>query len=120
MTATLAGTERSSARTSGTISTGTHRQRGSAPLARPQLARTRASSLARTASRGSIHSSACHVTSPAALRAGLFLKVKVATVVVLALVGAGVSVAEFASWSEVDPAVEFVAGDPAWAHVTGR
>ncbi|WP_255621826.1 hypothetical protein [Tessaracoccus sp. OS52] len=39
---------------------------------------------------------------------------------VVALLGVGVSTAEFASWSTPDPAVQFVQGDPAWAHVEGR
>ncbi len=48
------------------------------------------------------------------------LRLKVAAIATLGVVGMGVSVAEFASWSEVDPAVEVVHGDPAWAHVSGR
>ena len=42
---------------------------------------------------------------------------KVVTAVALMVVGFGVSVAEMASWVHLDPAVEYVKGDPAWAHV---
>lgn len=60
----------------------------------------------------------CVVQRPA--QVGWMLRLKVAAIATLGVVGMGVSVAEFASWSEVDPAVEVVHGDPAWAHVGGR
>ena len=41
-------------------------------------------------------------------------------VAVVALVGVGMSASEFSSWTQPDPAVDYVAGDPAWAHVSGR
>lgn len=50
-------------------------------------------------------------------RPGLWLTAKVVTAVALMVVGFGVSVAEMASWVHLDPAVEYVKGDPAWAHV---
>lgn len=51
---------------------------------------------------------------------GMWLRIKVGLVVALALVGVGVSVAEFATWSPVDSAGSHTLGDPAWAHVDGR
>lgn len=53
-------------------------------------------------------------------RRELVLKLKVVLVSVLALAGMGASVAEFATWATPDPAVEYVQGDPAWAHVDGN
>ncbi|GAB3814013.1 hypothetical protein GCM10028820_09410 [Tessaracoccus terricola] len=53
-------------------------------------------------------------------RGQFLLGLKVATVAVLAVVGIGASVAEFVSWESPNPAVEYVQGDPAWAHVEGR
>lgn len=48
---------------------------------------------------------------------GVWLRIKVFVAVALMVVGFGVSVAEMASWAHPDPAVEYVKGDPAWAHV---
>lgn len=48
----------------------------------------------------------------------LLLRVKVGAVAALALLGLGASAAEFATWTAPDPAVEYVQGDPAWAHVS--
>lgn len=53
-------------------------------------------------------------------RRQFLLGLKVATVAALAVVGIGASVAEFVSWESPNPAVEYVQGDPAWAHVEGR
>ena len=116
MTATLAST----ARTSVVTGTGARRLRGAAPKARPELGGPSATPLVRSATRRPATAASCRVVSPTARRAGMLMKLKVSVVAVVALVGVGVSTAEFASWSQVDPAVEFVAGDPAWAHVTSR
>ncbi|MGV8845369.1 hypothetical protein [Tessaracoccus sp.] len=119
MATTLASTART-ARTIVAPGTGSPRVRGAAPLARPVLGGpTAAPVVLRTASRRPGAVAACRVVSPATVRAGLLLKIKVAIVATVALVGMGASVAEFASWSQPDPSVEFVSGDPAWAHVDG-
>lgn len=60
----------------------------------------------------------CSLVVPAARpRVDIVTGLKVSLVAVVALVGAVASGVEFASWAEPDPAVEYVAGDPAWAHV---
>ncbi|HJE52163.1 MAG TPA: hypothetical protein K8V15_09375 [Tessaracoccus flavescens] len=51
------------------------------------------------------------------VRPSAWLQVKVAAVALLAVVGAGVSVQQFAAMTQPDPAVTYVAGDPGWAHV---
>lgn len=84
------------------------------PVARP--ARTRRTP--RPAARASVAS--CKVSRPRFDFSGLWLRVKVAAVAVLAVAGTVVSVAEFTSWSQADPAVEYVEGHPAWAHVEGN
>ena len=90
-------------------------------MARPVLGGPAASPVVmRMASRRPVAAAACRVVSPAARRAGLFMKIKVTMVVAVALMGMGASVAEFATWTQPDPSVEYVAGDPAWAHVEGR
>ena len=43
---------------------------------------------------------------------------KVAVVGLLAAVGVAVTAAQFVGMSQPDPAVQYVAGDPAWAHVS--
>ncbi|MDO5735917.1 MAG: hypothetical protein Q4P15_05535 [Propionibacteriaceae bacterium] len=120
MTATVEGTVRTATRTTVTTGKGVRRPRGAAPVARPQLGGPHASPSPRPAVRRSASPVACRVTSPAAQPVGLVLRFKVVAVALVALVGVGVCTAEFASWSQVDPAVEYVAGHPAWAHVTGR
>ena len=120
MTAVLTSTARSGAHALAGTGTRTRRLRGSAPLARPHGLRPQTPSVEGNAPRRRTPVAACRVTSPAVIRENFVLKVKLVAVAALALVGTGVSVAEFASWSEVDPAVEFVAGDPAWSHVTDR
>lgn len=120
----MANTLASTARTTRTIvtpGTGLPRVRGAAPLARPVLGGPAGSPVVvRMASRRPGTAAACRVMSPAARRAGLFMKVKVSMIAAVALMGMGASVAEFASWTQPDPSVEYVAGDPAWAHVEGR
>lgn len=119
----MANTLASTARTTRTIVTpgaGSPRVRGAAPMARPVLGSPTASPVVvRMVSRRP-GAAACRVVSPAARRAGLFMKIKVTMVAAVALMGMGASVAEFASWAQPDPSVEYVAGDPAWAHVDGR
>lgn len=61
---------------------------------------------------------ACDVTATRPAAPDWWLRAKVALVALVALGGATVAVAEFASWSEPDPAVTYVEGDPAWAHVS--
>ena len=60
--------------------------------------------------------SSCSVAAPAP-KVSPLLALKVAGVGVLALIGAVVSVQNLA-FAEPDPAQQYVAGDPAWAHVT--
>ena len=122
MTATHAGTVISgSVRTTLRPVTGSRRAHGSVPLARPELGGPSAPRVARIgAVRPAPAASACRVVSPEVRRAGVVLRVKVATIALVALVGLGASAAEVSSWSNPDPAVDYVAGDPAWAHVSGR
>lgn len=58
---------------------------------------------------------ACRVARPRPRNA--WLAAKVAIVSALAVVGGAVSVAQLADWG-VDPALDHVAGDPGWGHVT--
>ena len=119
MTVTLANTARSSARA--TIRTGAGvRTRSTSPSARPRVARSTTSPVFSRPAGRTAAASSCRVVIPAARRDALALRLKVAAVAVVALVGMGVSGAEFSSWADPDPAVDFVAGDPAWAHVSGR
>lgn len=121
MTATLANTVNGTARTTLRPGAGTTRVRGAVPMARPEAS---GPSLNRPSvhqtTRPAVAASACRVLSPQARRAGIILRVKVATIGLVALVGLGASVAEVSSWSHPDPSVDYVAGDPAWAHVTSR
>lgn len=122
MTATLVGSTshvvgRSTVRTRG----GVRRPHGSSPLARPVLGGPEAAPARRRVGRRSdVPAVSCRVVSPEARRAGLVMRLKVVAVGLVALVGVGASAAEFVSWSQPDPAVDYVAGDPAWAHVSGR
>ena len=99
--------------------TTTPRRRPLAPGGRPELRNPVARpsrSFAPDASRRSV--AACSRTIRP--RRQFILGLKVATVALLAVVGVGASVAEFASWETPNPAVEYVQGDPAWVHVEGR
>lgn len=109
MTATLASTARSSVRTPARTS----------PVARPVLGGPVASPDGLTIPRRPHAVASCRVVSPSARHAGLVLRLKVSAVAMVALVGIAASAAEFSTWTEPDPAVEYVAGDPAWDHVTG-
>lgn len=120
MTATLASTARSSARTTVRTDAGVRTPARTSPVARPArsgpgLPAGPVRAVGRTAG-----VSSCHVISPASRWGVLVLKLKVTAVAVVALVGVGVSAAELSTWTQPDPAVDYVAGDPAWAHVTGR
>lgn len=87
-----------------------------APHARPDLRLIEAHP-PRPASPGRIQrASSCAVERPAG-RASGWLAVKVAAVAVLATVGAVVSGQSLVA-AEPNPAAEYVAGHPAWAHVT--
>lgn len=119
MTATLASTARSSARTTVRAGDGVRRP-VNAPVARPVLGAPVSSPASPRIVGRTAAPSSCRVVSPVGRRDGLVLKLKVAAVAVVALVGVGVSGAEFSSWAQPDPAVDFVAGHPAWAHVSGR
>lgn len=110
MTATLATTARPTVRT--TVRT--------SPRARPVPGGPTTSTAAKLVPRRSEAVASCRIISPPARRTGVVLWLKVSAVALVALVGMAVSAAEFASWTEVDPALDYVAGDPAWAHVTGR
>lgn len=120
MTATLASTARSSARTTVRTGAGVRTSTRTSPTARPLRGGPTTSPVAPRVVGRTAATSSCRVVSPAGRREALVLKLKVAAVAVVALVGVGVSTAEFASWAEPDPAVDYVAGDPAWAHVSGR
>jgi len=120
MTATLASTARSSARTTVRTGAGDRARPGAAPAARPMLGAPVSSPASPRIVGRTAAPSSCRVVSPVGRRDGLVLKLKVAAVAFVALVGVGVSGAEFSSWLQPDPAVDFVAGDPAWAHVSGR
>lgn len=58
----------------------------------------------------------CRVSRPAPV--SRLLAVKVAAVGLLAAVGVAVTASQFVGVSQPDPAVQYVAGDPAWAHVS--
>ncbi len=120
MTTTLASTARSSARTSVRTDAGVRTPSRTSPAARRVLRGPLASPSAPRITGRTAAASSCRVISPADRREGLVLKFKVAAVAVVALVGLGVSAAELSSWTQPDPAVDYVAGDPAWAHVSGR
>lgn len=120
MTATLATTARTSARTTVRNGTGVRTSVRTSPRARPVPGGPTATPAAQLVPRRSDAVASCRVMSPAARRTGVVLRLKVSVVALVALVGIAVSAAEFSSWTEVDPALDYVAGDPAWAHVTGR
>lgn len=61
----------------------------------------------------------CTAAKPARREGSLaWLRVKVAVVGLLAIAGVGASAASFIDMAQPDPTREYVAGDPAWAHVT--
>lgn len=89
-----------------TVSPARRRELGS-PVAHP----------ARPVAPGRVGSVAsCSVSRPAA--PSPWLAVKVAVVGALVVAGSVVSAAQFVSNAQPDPATQYVAGDPAWAHVT--
>lgn len=121
MTATHAGAAGIPGRSARRTRSGVRRAHGAAPLARPVLGAPLATAAVRRVPRNPTRNVAsCRVVSSSARREALVLKLKVVAVSLVALVGVGASAAEFASWSQPDPAVDYVAGDPAWAHVTDR
>lgn len=97
-------------------STGTRRVVKTAPLARPQLRAPQAHPARYAApGRSAAVASCAHVTQP--VKRSPWLAVKMVAVGLLAAVGTTVSVQQFVAMGEPNPAVEYVAGDPAWAHV---
>lgn len=87
-----------------------------APAGRPDLAGPLARP-ARPVAPGRVGTVAsCQVARPP--MASPLLALKVALVGILAAVGLTVSAAQFVGMGQVDPATDYVAGDPAWAHVT--
>ena len=120
MTATLASTSRRSARSTVCTSVGSRTTARTSPSARPVLGLPLTSPAAPRVVGRTGAATSCRVVSPAGRRSAFVLKVKVAVVAVVALVGVGVSAAEFSSWTQPDPTVDYIAGDPAWAHVSGR
>lgn len=93
-------------------------RRLAAPGGRPNLGRPLAKPVPAALPGKDRNAAACLVT--ARPRRQFALGLKVATVALLAVAGVGVSAAEFATWGTPDPAVEYVQGDPAWAHVEDR
>lgn len=93
-------------------------RRRTAPGGRPALGRPVARSTVGLTPGSGRSAAACRVEGRT--RPQFLLGLKVATVALLAVVGLGASAAEFATWGSPDPAVEYVQGDPAWAHVEGR
>ena len=97
-------------------SVGTRRLVETRPAGRPALRSPQARpSRALTPGRVGVATSCAAVARPA--KASRWLSVKVAAVALIAVVGASVSAQEFIAMAEPNPSAEFVAGDPAWAHV---
>ena len=119
MTATMASTARSSVRTSAPNGDGVRVPTRVSPTARPSQGGSVAPGRPVRLAGRSATASSCRVVSPVARRSGLVLKLKVAAVAVVAVVSVALTAAEFSTWSQPDPAVDYVAGDAAWAHVTG-
>ncbi len=99
------------------VGSGPRRVVAVSPVARPEFGGPVAHP-ARPVAPGRIRPAAsCAVERP---RRSPWLAVRVALVGVVAAVGAVASVAQFVENAQPDPALGYVAGDPAWAHVTGR
>lgn len=120
MTATLASTARPSERITVRPGADVRTRSRTAPISRPVLGAPGSSQASPRVVGRTATASSCRVASPVVPRDGLVLKLKVAAIAAIALVAVGVSGAEFSSWSQPNPAADFVAGDPAWAHVSGR
>lgn len=100
------------------VTTGDRRRVVTAPAARPDLRLPRVHP-ARPVAPGRMGAvSSCATSRPAvAAPSGLWLRLKVATVGLLALAGVAASASSFVAMTQPDPARGYVAGDPAWAHV---
>lgn len=97
-------------------STGARRIVGTSPVVRPQLRSPQAHPDRQFAAGRSAAAVSCvGVTRP--VERSPWLTLKVVAVGLLAAVGATVSVQQFVAMGEPNPATEYVAGDPAWAHV---
>lgn len=88
------------------------------PVARPAVHLPQARPARQAAPGRAAAVASCAVVRPAAARSP-WLAVKVAAVSVLAVLGGAVSVTQLVGDAiHPDPAVEYVAGDPGWVHVT--
>lgn len=98
------------------VHAGTRRVVTVGPAGRPELAGPLARPARPAAPRRQGAVASCQVARPSI--DSPMLAVKVAFVAILAAVGFTLSAAQFAGMAQVDPVTDYVAGDPAWAHVT--
>ncbi len=88
----------------------------SSPSRRPELKAPVAHPQRRVTAGRAGRASSC-VVAPAPRPVPWALRLKVAAVAVVAMFGVAVCVPQFAAMTHPDPAKEYVAGHPAWAHV---
>lgn len=88
------------------------------PGGRPDLRLVTAHACRPVAAGRVAHPASCRVVSPAKEPVSPWLRVKVAVVGALVLTGWVVPLTSFVTSLQVDPKLDYVAGDPAWAHVT--
>ncbi|AQP51992.1 hypothetical protein [Tessaracoccus flavescens] len=98
------------------VDAGARRVVAASPAARPELRLPQAHPV-RPLAAGRVAKVASCAAARRAVKPSPLLVLKVAVVGLLALGGAVVSVGQLAADSTPDPAREYVAGDPAWAHV---
>ena len=98
------------------VEKGARRVVTAAPPARPDLHLPEAHPARPVAPGRSQRAASCAVERPSA-RPSAWLAVKVAAVAALAILGTAVS-GQSLVLAEPNPAAEYVAGHPAWAHVT--
>ena len=92
-------------------------RRAGGPAGRPTQPAPRVRSSRGPATRGPLRSSSCAVVRPGPRFAQRLKSVAFVALVVLSF---GVAAPGIASLNQPDPAPTPTAGDPAWAHVTGR